>query len=247
MAKSGGLGDQLYVAGYDLSGDVGAIQSLHGGPAPLVVTGINASAPERLGGRRDGGIEFNSFLNDAALHEHVALSPLPTADVHLLYCRGTTLGNPGAGMVAKQVNYDWSLGADGALLGSVQALANGYGLEMGRLLTAGKRTDTVATNGSSIDDAASSAFGLQMYWQLFSFAGTSVTIKIQESSDNGGGDAFADVVGATSGALTALGAGRAATASGLSVERYLRCVTTGTFSSAVFAVLVVRNATEVVF
>jgi hypothetical protein len=87
---------------------------------------------------------------------------------------------------------------------------------------------------------------LQAYLQVFSFTGTSVTVKIQESSDNAVGDAFADVVGGTFTAATGRTAERIATAA-INVERYLRVVTTGTFSSAVFAVTAIRNDTSVVF
>lgn len=243
MAKESGLGDNFYVGIYDLSGDVNALSRIGGGPTPIDVTAINKSAFERIGGKRDGGIDFSTLFNVATDQEHDALKGLPTADVQMMYCRGTVLGNPGAAIIAKQANYDWTRGEDGSLQGAVQALANGYGVEWGRLGTAGKRTDTAATNGASIDGAASSSFGLQMYVHLFSFTGTSVTIKLQESSDDGGGDAFANVTGATTAALTTPGTVRIATATNLAVERYLRVVTTGTFSSAVFAVLIVRNQT----
>lgn len=245
--KQSGLGDNAYIGGYDLSGDVSALTTIRGGPMALDVTGISSSAYERIGGLRDGEISFNTWFNDGALREHVALSSLPTTDTQVMYFRGTTLGNPVAAMVAKQINYDWQRNADGTLQGTVQALSNGYGLEWCRSLTAGKRTDTTATNGSSVDDSASSAFGLQAYLQVFSFAGTSVTVTIQESSDDGAGDAFAAVVGGAFTAATGITTERIATASGLTVERYLRAVTSGTFTSAVFAVAYARNATAVVF
>jgi hypothetical protein len=247
MAKQSGLGDRLFVAGYNLSGDIGSIGRIGGGPATLDVTGIDKEAPERLGGVRDGGIEFSAFFNDAAGQAHPRLKLLPTADQIVTYCRGTTLGNPGAALVGKQINYDPTRGQDGSLTIAVQALANGYGLEWGRQGTAGIRTDTGATNGSSIDDGAASAFGLQAYLHVFAFTGTSVTVKIQESSDNGGADAWADVVGGAFTAATGITSERIATASNLAVERYLRVVTTGTFSDAQFHVLIVRNTTSVVF
>jgi hypothetical protein len=87
---------------------------------------------------------------------------------------------------------------------------------------------------------------LQAYLHVFSFAGTSVTVKLQESSDNGGGDAFADVTGGAFTAATGRTWQRIATGT-QNVKRYLRVVTTGTFSSAVFAVMVAYNRTAVVF
>lgn len=245
--KTSGLGDNLYVAGYNLSGDVGSLSRIGGGIAVHDVTGIDKSAFERIGGLRDGGIDFSGHFNPAPDQLHDRLSALPTTDQIVTYCRGTTLGNAAASVVSKQLGYDGQRGADGALSFSVATVANGYGLEWGRQLTAGRRTDTVATNGSSVDFTASSAFGLQAYLHVFAFTGTSVTVKIQESSDNGGADPWADVVGGGFTAATGITSQRIETARGLTVERYLRVVTTGTFSNAVFAVMVAKNETSVVF
>lgn len=247
MAKGSGLGDNLYVAGYNLSGDIGSLSRIGGGPATLETTGIDKSAHERIGGRRDGAIEYMAFFNDATGQAHPRLSTLPTADAITSYFRGTTLGNPAASCVAKQINYDGTRAADGAFTFTVSAQSNGYGIEWGRMLTAGRRQDTSATNGTSVDFTAASSFGLQAYLHVFSFTGTSCTVKIQESSDNGAGDAFADVTGGAFSAATGVTSERIATASGLSVERYLRVVTTGTFSECTFAVQVTRNDTAVVF
>ena len=94
MTKQSGLGDNLYINGYDLSGDVGALSRIGGGPHALEVTGIDKSAHERIGGLRDGGIEFQAWFNDAAAHAHPVLSALPLTDRIVTYCRGTTIGKP---------------------------------------------------------------------------------------------------------------------------------------------------------
>lgn len=247
VGKQSGLGDNLFVDGYDLSGDAGAITGISTPVQTLPSTGINKSANERLFGLRDGALAFMSYWNDAAGQAHPALSTLPTADRIVTYLRGTTLGNPAASINAKQIGYDPTRGNDGSLTINVQAVANGFALEWGRQLTAGVRTDTAATNGTGVDFLASSTFGLQAYLQVRAFTGTSVTVKIQESSDNGVGDAWADVVGGAFTAATGRGAQRIATATNLTVERYLRVVTTGTFSNAEFVVMVVKNESAAVF
>lgn len=245
MAAQSGLGDNLYIAGFDVSGDIGSLGRIGGGPAALDVTGIDKSGFERVGGLRDGSMEFTAFFNPATDRSHDRLSALPAADQVVTYCRGTALGGPSAVMVAKQLGYDGKRADDGALTFEVEAVSNATGIEWGRQLTAGRRTDAVAGNGSSVDFGAQSVFGLQAYLHVFAFAGTSVTCKIQESSDDGAADAFVDVVGGAFTAATGVTAQRIATATGLTVERYLRVVTTGTFSNAVFAVTVVRNLTAV--
>jgi hypothetical protein len=257
MGKQSGLGDALYIAGYDLSGDINALGNVGGGPAALEMTGIDKSAPERRGGIRDGRLQMTAFFNPGTLPDqaHARLKTLPTTDVVAAYFRGTALGGASANIVAKQLNYDGQRGDSGEFKFAVEAAANGYGLEWGRSLTAGKRTDTVAGNGSSVDFGVgspplfngASLFGLQAYLHVFAFTGTSVTVKLQESSDNGVGDTWTDVVGGSFTAATGVGAQRIETARGQTVERYLRAVTTGTFTNAVFAVSAVRNDVAVAF
>jgi hypothetical protein len=251
MAKQGGLGDRLLVGGYDLSGDIGSLGRIGGSIATLDVTGIDKSAMERIGGQRDGSIEFSAFYNPAANQAHPVLSALPTTDVTLTYLRGTALAGPAACLVGKQIDYAPTRANDGALTIAVSAQANGFGLEWGLSHTAGLRTDTAATNGTPVDWGAlgTSNFGLQAYLQVTAFTGTDVTIKLQESSDNAG-DAYADVVGGGFATVTtAPQTQRIATTAALAVERYLRVATTtsGGVTSVTFQVTVVRNYTAPAF
>ncbi|MGW5467684.1 hypothetical protein [Streptomyces chartreusis] len=240
MAKTSGLGDNYYVGGYNVSGDINSLGKIGGGPAALEFTGIDKSAFERKGGLRDGSIEFVSYFNPSAGQAHPVLAALPTVDIHTMYMRGTAIGNDGACLVGKQANYDGSRADDGGFTFQAQVLANSYGLEWGTQLTAGLRTDTSATNGTSFDTGASASFGAQAYLQVTAFTGTSVTVKIQDSADN---SSFADVSGLSFAAVSStpntqrLQLGATAT-----VRRYVRAVTTGTFSSATFAVVLNKNA-----
>ena len=251
MAKTGGLGDALYIQGFNASGDIQQLGRIGGGPALLNFTGIDKSAFERQGGLRDGAFEMTTFFNHVpvtgGLHEK--LSALPRTDVILSYGRGTALGDPAASLVGKQVNYDASRGDDGMLTFGVSAQANGFGIEWGQQLTAGIRADVAATNGTGIDTAASLAFGGQAYLQVFSFTGTDVTVKIQDSADN---VTFADVAGFNFTQITggAPLSERIALSNTATLRRYLRAstVTTGGFSALSFAVNVIKNeAAGVVF
>lgn len=244
MAKQSGLGDNLYVGAYNLSGDIGSIENVSGGNAPFDVTGIDKSAHERIGGVRDGAIEFSSFFNDTAGQAHPALSPLPTTDVQVTYARGTSVGSPAASLISKQIDYAGNRAEDGGLTFSVSAQANGYGLQWGRLLTAGVRSDTTATNGASIDTTASVSLGAQIFLHVFSITGTSVTVTIEDSADDSNWTAL---TGGAFVAASAAGTQRIATGTTQAVRRYIRAVTTGTFSAATFAVNIVKNDTAVVF
>lgn len=244
MAKQTGLGDRLFVGGYNISGDIGSLQRINGGPVALDLTDITQSGYERQGGLRNGGLAFTSFFNKAAGRAHPTLSALPRTDVLATYCRGAVIGAAAASCQAVQVGYDGTRANDGMFTFSVDVQSDQYGLEWGNLLTAGERTDTTATNGASLDGTAATTFGAQAYIHLTGFTGTNVTIKIQDSADNA---TFADVTSLTSGALTSVGWVRVATANNATIRRYLRVATTGTFTSATFVVNVVRNATTIVF
>lgn len=239
MAKSSGLGMACMVGGYDLSGDIGVIDRIGGGNSPIDVTGINVSGPERVGGKRSGDLGFTAHFNPATNQEHDRFSNLPTTDQIVSVSHRTTAGSAGASCVAKQVNYDPTRGDDGSLTEKIDMQSNAFGLEWGNVLTYALQGSAGAT--ASLDFGASSAFGLQAYLQLIIFAGTSITCTIQESSDNAVGDPFAAVVGGAFTAATAIGTQRIATSNTLTVERYLRVLTTGTFSSALFLIHVMRN------
>jgi hypothetical protein len=244
MSKTGGLGDNAYVGGYDLSGNIMVLNSARGGPAALDFTDISQSGMARLGGERDAEFSFTTAMDPAALQEHAALSPLPTADVIATYFRGQALGNPAYSINSKQVNYDPTRGQDGSLPFSVQCLANSFGAEWGLQLTPGKRTDgsaTAAGPGNSIDTLASASFGGQAYLHVFSVVGTSVTIVINDSADN---SSFSPVAGFSFSAVTPGGAPnaqRSAISNVSTIRRYIAVQTTGTFTSAVFAVMINKN------
>src|SRR5215469_5224618 len=150
MSKQNGLGARFLVGGYDLSGDIQAIDQANGGPALLDVTDITQSAHSRITGLRDGSMAFTCFRDQA--NAHPVLSALPTADELMsALIPPMAVGSPAACLNAKQVNYDPTRGADGSLLMKVDGQGNGFGLEWGVTLTAGMRTDTGAANGTGLD------------------------------------------------------------------------------------------------
>jgi len=313
MSKQGGLGQRLLTGGFDISGDISALDAVHGGPAALDVTDITQSAHSRIGGLRDGGMGITTFFDTA--NAHPVLKVLPTTDVIVSYLLGTAIGSPVACVNAKQIGYDPTRAADGALTLKSQFDGNGFGLEWGVSLTPGLRTDTTATNGTSYDAAgglstpavpasltpvtnsspmpvtvvitggtmtnvsiggttvgtgagtytlpagaaitltytvaptwtwtAQTLFGGQGYLQVTGFTGTSVTVAIQSSPDN---STWTTLTGGTFTAVTAAPASqRIVVANNVTVGRYLRAITSGTFTSATFQVAFSRNPTAVVF
>ena len=243
MSKETGLGANFYLDGYDLSGDTGSLEKISKAMTPILQTGINKRAVERNAGQLLGSIDWTSFFNPTSAHPPLSL--LPRADRIATYFHRELIGTPAASMVCKQLDYAGTRATDGALTFKVSAFSNAWWLDWGLSLTAGIRDDTAATNGAGVDFGAAYNFGLQGYLQVFEFTGTDATVKLQQSSDNGVGDPFADVVGGTFTVVTADPAKeRIATARALAVERYLRVVTTGTFTSISFAVHATVNRTE---
>jgi hypothetical protein len=241
MAKQTGLGDALLVGGYDLSGDTGGLDNISGGPAAMEMTGIDKYGIERKGGVRDGKIEWSSWFNKAAGSQHPVLSALPRSDIVVTYLRGRGMGSQAACLVARQTNYDGKRDDAAVLSFGIEAVANAYGLEWGQQLTSGIRTDTAATNGSSLDTAQSLSFGGQAYLQVTAFTGTDVTVKIQDSADN---SSWADVTGLGFTQVTAAHTSqRLALSNTSTMRRYVRAVTvtTGGFTTASFVVVLNKN------
>lgn len=247
MSKESGLGNQLYLDGFDLSGDSNSIGRISKSLAVLDFTGIDKSAKERKAGVLDGALDWKSFWNPT--NANLALDDtFARVDRVASFFHRATLATIAASIVCKQVDYKPTRSQDGSLLSDVKTEANAFWLDWGLACTAGKRSDTGATNGTGVDfqnEGAPANFGLQAYLQVFSFTGTSVTITLQGSSDNGGGDAYANITGGSFSVVSsAPQSQRIATARNQAIERWVRVVTTGTFSQCTFAVHVTVNRTD---
>lgn len=239
MAKKSGLGGALWVDEFDLSGDTASINEIGGGPNLLDITAINSSGVERIGGNLSGRFSVTSYFNDATGQAHPAWSSLPTVNTIVTYAQGTAVGDAAATIVAKQIGYDATRGADGSLTFQVDGESNDAvdGLSWGLLGTPGQDAATTTENQASIDNGASSSNGLRAFLHVSAFSGTNATIAVQESSDDGSGDAFAAVATFTS--VTGVGA-EAISVTG-SVEQYLRAaVTVDNFTSMTYAVVIAR-------
>ena len=236
MAKTSGLNTRCYVAGYDISGDANSLDGVGYNQAVIDTTAINGVATSRIIGLVDGTLGVNVFFE--ATSEHAALlasNVVPTGDRVVLVPLGSAVGDAGIGLVAKQANYDVSQGGTGSPVSAKASFsANGYPPEFGVMLTAHDDTHSSASNGTSVDNSASSANGGAGYIQAFSLSSGTPTVKIQHSSDN---STFTDLITFT--ASTAISS-QYKTVSG-TVNRYIRVISTGTFSNLKFACLFYRG------
>lgn len=245
MAKVSGIGASLYVAQYDVSGDIGAIGNINNPRATLSVTSIQDAAQSKILGRKDGSLGFSSYWNVAAGQAHPVLSALPTTDRIVSCFLGSTLGDAAASMTAKFIDYAQALGEDGSLIVTNSAEANGFGLEWSGgetgdgMLTTGKQSFVSGTvNGASINlGSASTLFGAAAYMHLFTMPSGTATFAIQDSADD---LTFADVTGMVFTAATGPTSERVQGATGATVRQYVRLQGRGVHGTAEVAVNFIR-------
>lgn len=231
---------KIIVGGYDLTG---YLQEA----APdvevekLETTVFGDSAKTYIAGLRDGGLDLKGLYDGSANAVHARLkTEVGSVDRLVTYApEGLTLGYPAivlrslaskyavksqvGGLIEVSARFDAQAGLGGSIDLNAKSL---------QPLTAVTGTG----NGSSVDNAASSANGGIGVLHVVAFTGTDATIKIQHSADD---ITYADLVTFT--AATGVGAEAVQSAAGTSVNRYLRRNITGTFTSITFALLFARR------
>lgn len=308
MPKTSGLGDNFYVNGYDLSGDVASLDTVSGPLALLVSTAINQKGTARLPGLRDGAISFTSYFESTpaittpgvpgsgtpvtntsgfpvkvtviggtgtnvtingvaqgsfdgtynvpiggtiALTYTVAptwnwfalgtvqnaISSMPSADQVVMYMQGSAIGNPAACMVSKESNYAPTRDNTGNLTLKADYVSNAFGVEWGKQLTAGLRTDNGPTTGAFFDLGAGSVLGCQAYLELIELVGTSIDVTITHCTTSGG--TYTSLL--DFGSQNAIGGFRQATSNTTTVNEFVKVVSAGSFTQATFGVVFVQN------
>jgi len=239
MAKVSGLGVRLYAAGYDLSGDVNVVDAIGYTQEMLDVTTLDLEATSRLAGLSDASLTVNGWFE--ALSDHTAYTSntgkMPTADQVVFTQMGTALGDPFAGLTAKEATYVVTR-ASGSALATTATYSStaGQQSEWGVTLTASKTTNASAASGTGVDNAASSANGCVAYLEAMSLTSGTCVVKVQHSTDN---STWADLITFTSVTTANVPFAQRSTASG-TINRYLRVNTSGTFSTIVFVAGVAR-------
>ena len=255
MSKVSGIGERLFINQYDLSGDVGALGTIQSARNQQDVTVLQDVAIERLGLLYDGHLAYTAFFDTAdglsapfIKGAHPILSPMPQSALYT-WCTGTVAGAPTASLVANASDYSLTRGADGSLVTTPTADANGFGLQWGTLLTAGAQAFASAEVGTAVDDYVSlfptlpapSLFGLAAYLHVLSVGSGTAVVHIQDSA---AGVSYADVTGAVFTGAAGPTSQRIVTGPTQAVNKWLRLNVTGTFTNLVCAVSVVRYINE---
>jgi hypothetical protein len=246
MAKMTGIGARLFLAGYDVSGDIGSVQSIALTQALDDVTGLDKPARERLGLLLDGQLSFASYFNpnsalvNGAIGVHEIVKTL-TGVKQLLYCHRPERASPAAGLVALQSSYSLERSDTGALRGSVQAqTAAGAAIEWGVCLTEGAETFDAPVATEGVDNGAASVGGWAAYLQVLDLDGNDITVEIEASSDDGDMDPYAVISGGAFAEVTGAPATQRIAGTG-TLKRWTRVAVSGDFTSATLVVAIMRQ------
>ena len=234
MAKQAAHGTRIYLDGYDLSGyltatDLGVEQETP------VVTCFGDAGPRAVVGNYGVAVSASGLFDGAAGRIDEIIDALRGNDSdHYLtqLFGGTVAGSISYDSIARMASEPRKADIGGAVMLDF-SLAGSGGMARGMVLA--NKTSTGAENIAGVNQGVTTAG--QVYavtFRLLAFTGTSVTMKLQESQNDGAPDTYADIAGLTSGALSALGAVRVTTAA--ASEAWKRVVLSGTYSSALILV-----------
>ncbi len=257
-ARLTGLNQRLYFDGFDASGDVGSIDNCDITRGQMDDTALNNVGLRRLLLLADLNLSYTAFYNPGVLGGtapfgpdagiHAKLATLPTTPRYSQWLlEGPYLGAAVLQFAAKQVTGpSYRRQQSGAMTAPVGFMnSEGFATEFGVMLTdGGKQTFASAGNGTSLDNGAGTTKGLAAVINHFSVTSVAgVTYLIQHSTDN---SSWTTLLTFTTVPVTATaGYGERKVVTG-TVNRYLRVLTTGTFTNAIAAVSVRRGlATDV--
>ncbi len=234
MAKQPSKQIRVYLDQYNLSGDLTSTSKDITQETP-VVTSISDAGPRRLVGNYDHTDKLLGFFDgvDEGIDERIfallgdnsdhllGVAYEAAAENTILYeALAKLMGQPRSGAVGGAVLLNFDMAGSGGL---------------SRSLVLGSKTSTAAENLTGRNMGATTAGQVfQAVFRVLAFTGTNITLRLQESQDNGGADPYADIAGLTSGALTGIGAVRATTTA--ATEAWKRCVLSGTYTSALILV-----------
>lgn len=232
MAKQAANSIRIYVDEFNFSGDLTSA-SMEVTPEIAKAEAFSTVGPARVMGSYDatqshlGLFEPGTGANE--YDEEVFAMLLDGADHYVgQFFAGTTAGNVAYEHVAKLSGNPRSAQRGDVVMAHFDTVGSG-GTTRGIVL--GAKTSTGTENLTGINQGTTtSPEQYTVVFRLIAFTGTNITMTIEQSSDNGGGDAYATISGVTSGSLTSPGVVQASTTA--TTEAWKRVALTGTYSSA---------------
>lgn len=229
MAKLSANKTRLYIDEIDISGMINGY-TLDLKQETARVDCLSDAGPRRVVGNYDVSDQVTSFLDPVTLVGSDAqfFNNFRTDEDHYLSTIfGTAEGSIGYDDLLRMTDQPRKAQLGGAVLLDLSGEGSG-GRARATLLRAGTVT---AGNGTGINQGVTASPQVyRVIFRLLAFTGTSITITVEQSSDNAAGDPYAAIAGLTSGALTTPGVAVATTTATL--EAWRRVVCAGTFSNA---------------
>lgn len=221
LVAKGGKPD-IYIHDADL-GDNGRVATPQLSAQTQPSTTFNDSGVTRRVGLKDISLAYEGLFDGASQKSHAALNDLRTnRRIVSVYYEGDTLGNEGIVLNSAHAETYESPVTVGELVPlNASIMQSGAEKEVVSLYAKPSAAITATANGSSVDNGASSSNGGSLIVHVFTFTASGGNAQwiahIQESSDDGVGDAWADIDTIT---ISAVGA-QEVTWTG-ATERYLR-------------------------
>lgn len=225
---------QFWFGGYDLGADT--TQAEMGNLCRALPThGWGDSAEKNIAGILAGEFRHDGMLEDAANQFNAAAAALINTTPAVTLAVSNTAGKRAFSGLVYQSAFKTPMSLGGLILGRVDGTTDGK-VESSALVIQEKVTKTSNFNSASVNNSASSSNGGVGFIHVFAADGTA-DVVIEESSDDGAGDAFATVL--TFAQFSGISSERVAITG--TVEQYLRvALTLGTATSVTYAVTFAR-------
>jgi hypothetical protein len=187
-----------------------------------VVTCLSDDGPRRVVGNYDHKASFSGFFDgdDDEFDEQAFVNFRTDEDHYLSTLFGTSEGVLSYQDVCRLVSQPRSGAVGGAIMLNLEAEGSGVrtrGVVLRNATVTGTGNGTGRNMGATLSGTL-----LAVHFHLIALTGTDIALKLQESSDDGGGDAYADITGLASGTLTGAGVVRKTTTA--ATEAYKRVV-----------------------
>ena len=229
MAKVSNTLTRIYVDKYDFSGILNSFTIGKTQETPEVAC-FGDGGPRRLVGNYDASVSLMGFFEPTTLiNDAVQFGLLDDTDHLVCVCPGAfAAGSVAYEDVIAMTSRPMSAATGGAVMANVEGAGRNASYR-GTVLFNAISTGAQVTSGINFG-ASTTPTVLVATFRLLAFTGTSVTMTIEESSDDGAVDTYALISGMTSGVLSAANAVRVTTSA--TTEAWKRLRLAGTYTSA---------------
>lgn len=241
MARSAARDLRFYWDEFAYSGYLNAFGATITQELP-VITSFSDAGPRVIPANYDYTVNFGGFSDyaDNDIDEQLQTDFGDNTDHYLAACVANTSGLPTEATVAYEYIVQLATRPQSFAIGAAagfSATAQGSGgASRAKVLRSATISGTGNGTGQNLGVTAANTIFVATF-RIISGTFTSITMKIQESSDDGGGDAYADISGLTSGSMTAVGIVRTTTTA--ATEAYKRVAVSAFTGTSLVALVTV--------